>query len=523
MGQVSSSGASSGGPRCCGPNAGLSGRAEMRLGLVLVLLIGSITASAGCTTTNEISGAPVNSGSLIVVDDGNGATVAVTTTKDTGALIGQVFSDAGFGLSEAHVALAGTDNASLTNASGWFKFEDLPPKSYGLRVDHAAYRAAEAMVEVKAGHVTRLNVTLVPREDVGAGYRPHIHDYWGGRTEVTVTDADFEFYPQKFPGPMGTYYQWNFRANQLRQPSCVSGAQKQTISPYTSTFHFDDSTQLIWPGTSRIEIRVAWTQNDYIGGDTVGALWRHPATQGWNWSDEVRAGQTVSIEVEPTMWDNAHQLFSLWEFRLCVAGQNTPGSTDGTEGRAFLGKYHVKMTIFRGELQSVDPPHPAFWKAGPQVRVMQAYRNVTCEQRVEICTSGATGRWNGPAAWQIIGKDLVPPGTGELKIRMEWTYGLATGNQPLGLAYSPANVSPYLKKEGWNYKVATADSKGANYRTYSLILEPGEADSFYQRFTNWVFLWGQEGKEIEAEYVHSCLCELRINLTVDAVKDPTVG
>lgn len=498
------------------PESSRRGKALLAL---VVLMAGAL---AGCIGQGQKdAGMESAETGHVVVDDTDGTSVAVNVTNGTGAVVGRVQDDAGFPVAEAHAALYGTDFSARTNSTGWFHLDRLAPKSYALRVDHPSYRATEATVEIRAGNVTRVTVTLVPPADVGAGYRPHVHDYWAGRTEVMVADRDVEFWPAQPGGPQQAALPYYQRAYQVVQSACVSGKNNEAQNGHTSAFHFDQPDQLTWPGTGTISITVSWSSTDYLGADKVGVIWHGADRSNWSWSKGLRSGETLTIPVTPIEWDVPHQMFSLWDFRLCVAGKDEGATAAGAfAGRLFLGKYHVKMVLVRGTDPPLDPPHPLFWANGTSRQILVADRTFSCPGSPTSCYAPTTaGRGTQPASFRFSASELVPPATGYLRINLSWTYSLPAFNQPLSVTYSAANVAPQQRNDVSKFEKMTPVAQTATSRSYIVALKPEQTDSFYQRISNWAFLWNVEGAESDPGYVHMCGCDLKIHLEVAAHRD----
>ena len=101
--------------------------------------------------------------------------------------MGRVFDYRHYAVAQAHVILLGTPLFTSSDDNGEFSFSGIKPGDYRLRVDKAEQRPYEGPVPVKAGAVTRVEVQLMPLAALGEGdYKPHLHDYWGDRTEVPL-------------------------------------------------------------------------------------------------------------------------------------------------------------------------------------------------------------------------------------------------------------------------------------------------------------------------------------------------
>jgi hypothetical protein len=483
------------------------------------LLVAALLLS-GCASSHPNGQvATAESGSTIVVDNGEGGRVAVNLTNGTGAVVGQVLSDAGFGLPGARVTIWGAETGDTTNDAGWFQITHIPPGTRSMRAEHESYRPAESEVKVHAGRAVRVTITLVPAIDGDAGDRPHIHDYWAGRKEVLVVDGSFDFYPQRGAGALGTAQRGASTVVGSYQVPCVSGSKNEILSTYASPFYFSDPSQTVWAGTSTLEVTVTWTASDYVGGDKVGIVYRPANATSYSWTDGIASATQYRIPVEPPMWDAGHQLFTLWQFYVCIGGKNEVGPTQAFAGREFVGKYHVKMTMRQEYPVIAETAHPRFWANGTSVRVLESYRNLSCSATTTVCWGGVVaGRTNYPDYFRWGAKSLVPPGTSKVIANLSWTYQLPTDSRALTITFSPANVPPQQKTDLSKFFGGKVVASQANRRSIEYNVKPGESDAFYQKRSNWYFMWAIDGQEAQDGYIHQCGCELQMHLVVEAAR-----
>lgn len=486
------------------------------LGFVLTVMV----LVAGCTAgTDSPSALLQESGSTILVDAGNG-TVPIHVANGTGAIVGEVLNDAGFGLPGAHVSLLGTDNGTTTNQTGWFQIAGVAPGKRTLRAEMRDYRAAESEVEIKAGAAIRVTVTMVPAVDGDAGYRPHVHDYWAGRREVAVLDMDRDFYVG-FGGIAGQAQRAIDVVQYSLAVSCVLTDGKG-VNAAASPVYFAEANQLVWPGTSKITFRPTWTQTAYTGS-AIALAWKPANGTMYTLSGPIRSGDTFAIPVEPPMADAAHQMFTLWEFYICTFGKGETSVTSSPSPRIFSGQIHLTMTIVNGGSLMVDPPHPRFWQNGSRVAVINGSKTMTCVPNPGNCYGPAlTARPRYPATfvWSPGTAGLVPPGTKYVYANLTWTASTGGPTKPLSVTMSPANIPAQGKRGTTGYKLGELVGQSLASRSYRLELVAGEADSYYQRVSNWAFLWGYEGQESTPEFSPPCACTLEVHLQVDAVMDP---
>jgi hypothetical protein len=488
----------------------------MALRLTLPLFVASLFL-AGCASpaASDLVEAEETGSRVEIVDEETGTTITVTVNDTTGAVVGHVLTDAGFGLPGALVVVTGADSSTTTNDTGWFEVPRVPPGKRIVRAEHSSYRSAESEIDVAAGAVRRLTITLIPTE-ADAGLRPHTHDYWAGREQVQVIDADFPWQRATRGGPYGS------AQDQILTPlsmavhgDCVFGQRQNEVSTLASRFFFPEEEQLVWPGTARMEIKLSWPSGTYAGGEMMALVWKSGSDTSYNWSKALRQNDLLSIDVEMGKQDSGHQPFSLWEFYVCLWGKNEPPVYSTAHvGRTFRGNFHVQMTLVKGTSLETDPPHPRFWAEGDTLTILDGYRNVTC-QNLSFCTTPPIYGRSASMAWfrwlPNVGS-LVPPSAGSLTATLTWQSSLPT--KPLSLTFSPANLPPRTKDDPGTYLSGKLVSATSSKREYSFDVAPGQNDGFYQTNSNWAFLWSPEGSERDSAYLHDCGCDLVIRLVV---------
>lgn len=477
------------------------------------LLLTLVLLAAGCLGPSTPRGSPAPSSAQAIVEDHTGYRFEVPVANGTGSLLGRVLDDAGFPLKGAHASLLTSDHSATSNGSGFFQMTEIPPGEHRLRIDRPDYRAAESSILITRDNVTQVKVTLLPLKDTGAGYRQHSHNYWDGRKEVLVKDSSFEWARpvSERPAlePVDKAEEWAAQAAPTTCTAANPTTKTRTLRASATTYSFDEPSQTVWPGTAWINVSATWTDADYLG-TALAIAWRSANATNWTSGPLVPKGSKFTIHVDPAMWDSGHQKFTLWEFGLCTASDSETGFN--TTGRTFIGRVHVRMTLALGHSLIADPPHPRFWTQD-RLPLMAVWRNLS------IPVSGT--RYIGAEQFLVrpTGSNLVPPGAKNLSIRIAWFYTVPfTGvsanaiGPPMSLTYSPANVAPSTRMWGEEFKKMTLVDKGENWRRYDVQVLEGETDAFYQKRSNWVFMWSNEGKENERSWYTSCGCEIRIRV-----------
>ena len=86
----------------------------------------------------------------------------VETGPDSGAISGVVVDAAILPVEGVRLTIAGTEDATITDALGQFIFEDLEPGTYFLQANATGYFGTQTSVDVVAGEVTKPRIQLLP-------------------------------------------------------------------------------------------------------------------------------------------------------------------------------------------------------------------------------------------------------------------------------------------------------------------------------------------------------------------------
>lgn len=436
--------------------------------VVAALLLSGCASKPEPTDESDFSGKtesriidPGASAGSSSVGDGGRAEAA----DGNGEIRGRIADDAELAVPGALVSLLGTEHSGVSDVNGSFRFTNITPGSHTLRVVADQYRVHEGSLEVVADRITEVRVLLVPANDRGPGYRPHIHDYWGTATELLLMDAALDW------GKYGTYAQ-NYGApgevlTEVYQPNNGNWWMYFGITPANA-----GAPPIILPGTAAMRITVSWSSADanvdsfmlgYHGADTK------------TYSDNTYTNgveSTVDIDAEET--DNGHQAFSLWGFRIKPTPRTAPPQT-------ITGPIHVKMILVKGTVPA-EPAHEDFWEA-----------NTTYVVRDENLTFTPSSTYVGGCGseYQKVYAEagrLVPPGASRMRIKFSWAAvspltGVADGTY--GLWWKPANLPPLTPLS--EYVTVEPTRKTASSAEFDIPLAAQETDAFYQTSSNWIF------------------------------------
>jgi hypothetical protein len=276
----------------------------------------------------------------------------------------------------------------------------------------------------------------------------HIHDYWKGRTSVTVLDAD--------GGPLTASCDGCDDAMQVfegRPEEGVIVPQGTGWLNVTVTWSADGDGANRFDGMELLVKTAKDTEPVPVGAITSGAVFRFDSSQEAN--------------------DPPHYVLSLWRFG--VAARPAPG----TDEVAFSGSLHVRVEAFRGLPLVPYPPHPDRWQGATEL-VVARDEMATTEVQTEDPQGGGTGtRCYGGCLGTIapLNGSVVPVETAEVVVTVTVTEGLPAG---LGLRYHGANTWTRTQVNGTH-------STPPGSITFRIPVTGTMADSPYARQSLWEF------------------------------------
>ena len=476
----------------------------------LLLAVALVVVSfSGCLADEGLglSTNPTNTeepASTVVVEPEKGVYVA----ENRGILRGLVVNDAGLGIRDARVSILGTDLFQATDARGTFQFDNLTVGEKVVRAELEGFQHAENTTTVRPGNITNITLLLLPNSDTGAGYRPHLHDYWGDATELKIMDDDVDLrkHTKSRGGAGGTQ-------TQQAASAFTYSAQNSTGNMYRIPLPGDgDPLALIFPGTKEVTITITWTQQAFTGTKVMLA-YRPPTSQPETLLARQGSGSTWKIPVTPDMWDTGHQWYSLWAFY--VSTYQDPNA-DGTNFRPGIinGNFHVTVKLTKGELLA-EPGHVNFWENGDTLS-LHAH-------------TGPAGVCDN--AWHVVDREwpscrvtpqhIVPPGTAKLRVEIKWTYGTYEGTPALDfiVVYRDASLNPWMTGTH-EFKPATCTGTGQT-RVCEIPVKASETDAYYQKRSTWAFTYAV--KDHHTDSYDPEVRNLRFTMDILAYKDPTYG
>lgn len=424
---------------------------------------------AGCAGVDPAAEDALSKVSDGITDEGY-SSMAPGAPKGTGNVVGRVRDDVNFGVKDAAITMFRTPFFTRTNESGGFQFIGVQPGTYMLRVDPPIeFSSVEDEVTVVAGSVTHIEIRVLPKQDRGPGYRPHLHDYWANETRYNVMDHDYDFktgdaYHDAWVPLYGPNYSDTTHRVYLGFP----------LPPGTLAH-----PNIIIPGTASIEITLKWGAD--VRAKKMG-LWYVTANSSTVKNVAPKPmGEVLTIPVERNEWDSPHQSFTMWQFFLDPGNSLTAGRMTNTGPVIINGKIHITVNLIRGHDLDWNEPHTDYWGNRTVLSLPFQPKTTTCGTRstTSVCYVLSDG-------------SLVPPGTARILVNMTWKFTGTYG--PIGEARNddwklrwrtgqmdPANHNPE------QFKTKSASPCGNRCKSYDVALQPTETDAFYQKKSNWAF------------------------------------
>jgi hypothetical protein len=314
---------------------------------------------------------------------------------------------------------------------------------------------------------------------MGGDGAAHPHDYWQGKTRITLFDLDAMMAPN-------------------------TGGQ----NPSTSTFSVPKGT-LVYEGTNSIEFTISDPKrhvcegrvtfgNHFIctddtstapvqspqdvnapdptgGGNGFTLRYRHAATSTWIDAGSLSWGQAKVIKItDPKQTDMPHSTSSLWQFEVV-----SPNGYDNTL------EFHAKADLVRDPSVPIPlwPGHPLFYSADKHVRDVFEGDQKTTNGYVSAVTANTPA---GVTTGIVIPKRLISYGTTSVyvwaNITSADTPNPATAPDAWFLYHTNASGRDNLTNGG----DAKASSDGKHF-FWVLPVTPDDMDSPYQDTSRWQF------------------------------------
>ncbi|HLE46992.1 MAG TPA: carboxypeptidase-like regulatory domain-containing protein [Candidatus Thermoplasmatota archaeon] len=438
--------------------AAVRGRSRRATLLVAALAFGA--GLAGCLRPQEgLATAPAPLGT-----DQPQPTASVTyesneTLKEagTGAITGIVRDGekVGVGVEGAHVSLLGTSQFVATGKDGRFEFENLTAKTYVLRADKEGFLSLEDEIQVRAGEVANVEITLTRPASASQWRSAHLHNDYG--------DAD-------------SLELWNDRVLPLSY-SGTPVAGTYWVQPFFSNFETKipiDVTHKVPAGTKRVEVVLTWDAAPDAPREIGLRILTGPNQSIDQFFVPRRSGETFRIAMFPNEADLGHQVHTSWSFFISPLHMDSPSVYNRP---AYVGtQVSYKITAFKGVVP-YEPPHPKFWNGRDEIALVS-------NARLQTGAYGHHYPHNG-YWWTPAKGSWVPPGTAEVRGYLRWEAQATAEPVTWRIAYKPANApsdAAYAK----SVTMGPAGA-GSNNFTFSFAPLPSDVDQYYQPSTRWQF------------------------------------
>lgn len=477
------------------------------LGLLLVLLVAMVPAFSGCFS---------NSGPATVVDPSGGILeqiqedLPLENRTGTATIRGVVYNENQAPLPDVHIAVFDTSRWVATNRVGEFAFEQIAPGNYTIRADAKDYASLQSTIRVDANKLAKVKIVLTSLVDEGVDGRVHVHDLWGGKTQVTLFDGNVRLTPGLAEGGSNAYVcpgtlngDWCWRAYVVPEPGAI-----------------------VLPGTQTIEAMVTWEKKDFV--DSVTLQYRSASNDTSQKTVVLSSGTAEQLRVDYDMADNGHQTVTMWEFTLIVKPKLSYGVEFSVSelNSHLVGPFTVKLVAFKGPVIPGEPAHPKFWAKTNRLRLIDNETHfVTGVTNNKDPTRTSCG--SGEICYVLPRGKIVPPGTTRLEVKLSAVAG-QSAVQPL-LAYHPkvvvyrtSEMHPFAAQLANLQVVAATVDHYPDDAQWVLPLMTEQTDSLYQYRSRWLFILADEGFERDLRTVIECpgnQCGIRFTLTVDALNE----
>lgn len=418
---------------------------------------------------------------------------------------GRVLDPVGEPVLDATVDDRLTGQSTRSDEKGVFFIETNELGTHVLSVSKPGFRESSKDIHMTTAHAASVVFVLSPQDTV-SGPRSHRHDYWSGLDRVDVIRRTFDWHATDGrTGPsiagnqaVGKYYRL---ASQVASSSCVYRGEAWFSN---RDLWFDDPAQLVWPGTSEIQITATWAGEDAPGVDALHLAWRAKPSTPFETTGPLRNGVPFSLPVEPSLADKPHQPFTSWEMFLCIAPDEF-----GEYGSVFVGSVSVRMSLLRGFSVPFDPPHPDPWNG----QASHLIANGTT-----VLGVATNDRMYGQVhRFRLLDGRTIPGDTSHVDVHLEWESILGGPELKLGASYRSADQNPATPYDG-KTKVPTPTAKTFTSRQYRIQVEDRQSDGPYENQTRWAFYVSEEGQEQSEIWVSPCGCEIPVTYTVTAFR-----
>lgn len=287
---------------------------------------------------------------------------------------------------------------------------------------------------------------------MAAGHMPHMHDYWNGRSRVTVLDTDIEI-----------------SSDDVIVETVLAAFLEQEYGRVGGVSFTLPDGQVVYEGAGRMEITASWTDPSITG---LAFAYEAGGMREWSASLPLGNAETFELEVSPDMTDLPHMTKSRWNFLFHP--DTTPGVAAGT--------FHLTIDIVKLRDISAFPGHPELFNGKPEKVLLDANgrsSQVSYVKRIpNLALTGEFGEnWITPT-------ELVPLETKAIRVDVNVTKAEASAGQvsEIRLYYLTAASSNAIRAE------EIAGSFDSGWIAYALPVSGDDVDSPYAPESQWRIL-----------------------------------
>lgn len=319
-------------------------------------------------------------------------------------------------------------------------------------------------------------------------YRPHVHDYWGGATELELLRQPFELRlgPRNDCNPSGPLEAFETK-------NCASLQLPEGLTVFPGTRWVNVTIHWTAGGGASPAVHLGWTAADHRSNGTFG---------------HVADGARLTIPTNESLNDVPHARLTRWAFLLYA---------DGDQGTV-SGDARIVIARPPGELP-VSPPAPDRWRNATVLTLLDVHGPL-----FEAFTAGAVLRPGDQPPLFIVPKTppVVPIETDRLTVRFHYN-----STSPEAFQYTPRlgfhGADRYrLEKDDVVPDVARPAQRDGLFE-WHLDVVPRQWDSPYANETAWLILVHWDGSSDSNASRSWMDGDYRLDLVAQRARDGSQG
>ncbi|HVL49759.1 MAG TPA: hypothetical protein VM889_14475 [Candidatus Thermoplasmatota archaeon] len=291
------------------------------------------------------------------------------------------------------------------------------------------------------------------RTESGLGGVDHRHDYWAGRSVVTL-----------YEGPVYLSV----------IPVFPDGEGSMPKSSAYVTLPKGEPPSLVYEGADRLEIHVGAPliapNVPHPAPPAMKVQWKTAMANAFGESTAITYGAPLEIKIKPRETDMPHSVSSLWAFRF-------------TLDRSEELEYPVKILVFKGNDVVSWPGHPDFYADKSSRVVLQKIVKTKMHGIVGSYLYDAGGTWVNP-------EKLISHGTTRLDVFANVTKITSqTGQQATGYFLEHHNATVLGEEIQFGDRTRDKDGPQDGVRSWNFTIPvtPDGMDGPYQPESRWGF------------------------------------